>query len=65
MTLTEIAGLYMGHEVLKSAYEYLREKTGCKAERIAAIDAMLIILDARVGIQEALVYLMRGNLNVD
>lgn len=51
----ELAELYVAHQVLKSAYEYL-----CNAGRLANLDAMLILLDARVVIQEELVAQMFG-----
>lgn len=58
MTPGEIAELYVGHEILKSAYEYLEHVRGCKAQRLANVDALIIILDSRVVIQEELMNYM-------
>lgn len=55
VTAGEMAELHVAYEVLKSAYEHLEWVTGSKQERLANVDAMLILLDARVAIQEEII----------
>jgi hypothetical protein len=50
MNPAEVCELYMGHRILVDAYEYLQEQ-----RRINDVSAQLVILDARVEIQEELV----------
>lgn len=55
LTPTEYAELQVAYEILKSAYEHLSGRTGNKQERLANVDAMIILLDARAMIQETIV----------
>lgn len=55
LTPIEMAELHVAYEVLKNAYEHLSWVRGNKQERLANMDAMMILLDAHVMIQETIV----------
>lgn len=62
MTSGELAELHAAHDILLHAYEYLADKhVGRKDEFIADCDSMMILLDARVVIQEKIFSFLVGD----